>query len=134
MNRTRVILADDNAQIREVLRRFLECDWEVVGEAGNGQEAIDLCERLQPDVVLLDVTMPVLGGFEAAQTIKQRFAGIRILFVTQHSHKLYAEKAFNVGANGYVLKGKVHRDLADAIRLVSAGGTFASEEMRPRPH
>ncbi len=126
MTQPRLLIADDDALVREMLRKTVEADSEIVGEASNGLEAVAAAEQLRPDLVLLDVSMPVMGGFEAARRLHDRLPGLLIVFVSQHAEVAYADKAFSSGARGYVLKRAVIGELRDAIREVLAGGLFRS--------
>jgi len=126
MQSTRLLIADDDAAIRAMIRDFLENGCEIVGEAENGLEAVNAAEQLHPDIVLLDISMPVMGGFTAAKQLKQRMPSLAIIFVTQYPDPAYIEEAFRLGASGYVLKGSAVRDLVPAIDEVRAGGTFRS--------
>jgi DNA-binding NarL/FixJ family response regulator len=97
---------------------------EVVAEAENGQAAIDAGEALHPDVVFLDISMPVLDGFQAAVQFRRNLPSIRIIIVTSYSHKAYVEQAFLCGAQAYVVKGSAVFQVPDAIRAVMEGRTF----------
>lgn len=124
MPRIRVLIADDHALVREGVRALLTpCeDFEVVGEAADGQQAIEICRRLQPDVVLMDVAMPGLGGLEATLAIKNERPDTRILVLTQYDDREYVSRFLKAGASGYVLKRAAGSDLAAAIRAVHKGG------------
>jgi DNA-binding NarL/FixJ family response regulator len=126
MQSTRLLIADDDAAIRAMIRDFLNEDCEIVGEAENGAEAVDAAEQLHPDIVLMDISMPVMGGFAAAKQLKERMPDLLIIFVSQHPDPAYVEEAFRVGGSGYVLKRSAVRDLTTAIEHVRAGGTFRS--------
>ena len=126
MGRPRVLITDDHEAVRQVLGLTVQPECEVVGEATNGEEAIAETERLHPDLVLMDVSMPVMGGFEAARQMRERFPQLNIIFVSQHAEKAFADEAFRVGAKGYVLKRAVGQELTDAIRAVLAGGWYLS--------
>jgi two-component system nitrate/nitrite response regulator NarL len=99
---------------------------EVVAEAENGQIGVDTAERVQPDLVLLDVTMPVMSGFAAAKRLRERLPLVQIIFVSQHQDRLYAKKAFESGARGYVLKTAAATDLAAALEAIISHRTFLS--------
>jgi DNA-binding NarL/FixJ family response regulator len=123
----RVIIVDDNEPFRQCLRSITEsCGAEVVAEAEDGQMGVDTAERVQPDLVLLDVTMPVMSGFVAAQRMRERLPSVQIIFVSQHQDRLYADKAFESGADGYVLKRSAATDLAAALEAVLSHRTFRS--------
>ena len=122
----RVLLADDHAVLRAGLRVLLnaEEDIEVVGEAENGQQAVDMAHTLHPDVVLMDVTMPGMGGLEATRRIKAADPGIRVLALTMHDDASYLRDILKAGGSGYVLKEAASDELLSAIRAVYQGGTF----------
>ncbi|MFO0581404.1 MAG: response regulator transcription factor [Anaeromyxobacter sp.] len=122
--RIRVLLADDHAVLREGVRALLERqpDLEVVGEASDGQQAVDATARLDPDVVVMDVAMPGLGGLEAALELRRRGARARVLVLSQHDDPEYVRRLVRAGAAGYVLKRSAGTELAAAIRAVHRGG------------
>jgi DNA-binding NarL/FixJ family response regulator len=122
----RIVIADDHEATRYILRRIAEPECEVVDEVGNGLEAVQSAERLRPELVVLDVSMPVMGGVDAARLIHERFPEIHIIFASQHTTREYADEAFRVGAQGYIVKQAVASELAAAIRDVLAGKTFRS--------
>ncbi len=124
MPKIRVLIADDHALVREGIRALLALseDFEVVGEAADGQEAIEACRQLDPEVVLMDVAMPGLGGLEATLAIKNQNSRARILVLTQYDDREYVSRFLKAGASGYVLKRAAGSDLAAAIRAVHKGG------------
>jgi DNA-binding NarL/FixJ family response regulator len=121
-----VLLADDHAILRAGLRLLLDAqpDMKVVGETNDGLETLAGVEALQPDVILLDLTMPNLGGLDALPLLKQRAPGIRVLILTMHDNEGYLRQALQSGAAGYVLKGAVDSELLNAIRAVARGETY----------
>jgi len=125
---------DDHPVVREGLRTVLQrrpgC--EVVGEASDGVEALEKAENLQPNVMVLDVTMPRLNGLEVCRLARQRIPDIEILFVTQHDSALMMREALAAGAKGYVVKSNAARDLLDAIDVVSQHRVFTALA-RPNP-
>jgi len=122
----RLIIADDHAFFRTCLRRACadEPGLEVVGEAGTGQEALDLTAQLQPDVVLMDLEMPVLDGIQATRLIATRFPLVGVLILVTRRQDESLLQALRAGAQGYVLKGDEVQDLVAAIRCVGAGGAW----------
>ncbi|MDR7544548.1 MAG: response regulator transcription factor [Armatimonadota bacterium] len=122
----RVLIAEDHAIVREGIRRLLtaEPDIEVVGEAGDGEVAVDLAQSLRPDVVCLDVSMPRLNGVEATRQIKSLMPEVGIVILTMHEDEAYFYELVKAGASGYVLKRASARDLVDAVRAVASGHTF----------
>ncbi len=119
----RVLLVDDQSIIRQGLKALLELepDLQVVGGADNGQSAILQVEALQPDVVLMDIRMPVMDGIAATRSICQRFAGTKVLVLTTFDDDAYVAQALQVGASGYLLKDMPSEELAAAIRAVYKG-------------
>lgn len=124
----RVLIADDHAVVREGIRHVLafEDGFEVVGEAANGAEAVDLAAALQPDVIVLDLTMPVLTGLQAATRILERVPDARILVLSIHDHEEYILQSVRAGAQGYLRKDSSPSELRGAIRVIHEGGTFFS--------
>jgi len=122
----RVLLADDHAVLRAGLRALLsaEPDIEVVGEAADGQEAVALVERLKPDVVVMDITMPRLDGLRATRQITTHHPEIRVLVLTMHAEEQYLLQVLEAGGSGYVVKNSADRDLLEAIRVVHRGEAF----------
>lgn len=126
MSKIRVLVADDHALVREGISAFLKLsdDIEVVAEASDGIEAIEKTKKHRPDIVLLDISMPRLGGYEAALEIKKFDPGIKILVLTQYDDKEYISRFLKAGVSGYLLKRAVGSDLMTAIRSVKEGETY----------
>jgi DNA-binding NarL/FixJ family response regulator len=124
MSRIRVLVVDDHAVLRDGVSALLRAagDIEVVGEASSGEEAIEACGRLNPDLVLMDVGMPGLGGLEATLEIRRRHPHVRVLALTQHENPEYVRRFVKAGASGYVLKRSAGADLARSIRAAMQGG------------
>ncbi len=124
----KVILVDDHAVVRDGLRVTLEgyTDLRVIGDASNGAEAIRLAEKLQPDVVVLDIAMPQLNGIDAIAQIRQAAPSAQIVMLSMHSNPEYALRALDAGALGYVLKESAARQVADAIRAVHSHRRYLS--------
>jgi two-component system response regulator NreC len=124
MSRIRVAIADDHAIVREGIRALLAADGgiEVVGEASDGAEAIAIAEQVAPDVLLMDIAMPGLGGLEAAAAIHRAHPDVRILVLSQYDNPEYVRRFLRLGASGYVLKRAAGTELVAAIRAVARGG------------
>jgi NarL family two-component system response regulator LiaR len=132
-NAIRLMLVDDHTMVRRGLAAFLRIhpDLELVGEADNGREAIDLCERIQPDVVVMDLVMPEMDGTEATRAIRERWPHIQVLALTSFQERELVQGALRAGAIGYLLKNVSGEDLAEAIRAAYAGrSTLAPEALQ----
>ncbi|MHB0859009.1 MAG: response regulator transcription factor [Anaerolineae bacterium] len=127
----RVILADDHVVVRQGIRRFLEDtdDIQVVGEANDGEGALELIEAQQPDVAILDIRMHGMGGAEATRQIRARFPQVRILILTAYEEDPYVFALLRAGANGYILKTADADDLVQAVRAVYQGTSALSPEV-----
>lgn len=125
----RVLLVDDNGEMLTDLRDELSAEFEIAGTADNGEEAIREVLRLDPDVIVLDVTMPVMNGLQVASSLRGMQRRTKILFLTIHEEPEYISAAFSVGACGYVTKRRLASDLALAIREVSVGRNFLSPSL-----
>ncbi|MHB8669481.1 MAG: response regulator [Acidimicrobiales bacterium] len=126
----RLLLADDHRMLRESLRRTIEeHDVSVVGEAADGQRAVELAVELRPDVVLMDVTMPVLDGIEAARLVTERAVGTRVVMLTMHGDTDVLSAAMRAGAVGYLVKDCSTEELIRAIRLAADENTALSSEL-----
>jgi len=132
----RILLVDDHPIVRQGLRTLLEgrTGWEVVGEASDGVEALEKVDSLQPDVVVLDVTMPRMNGLEACRMIQQKpkTSGMEVLFVTQHDSPQMMREALDAGARGYVVKSNAARDLLEAVEAVSQHRVFTALARSPQ--
>jgi two-component system response regulator NreC len=124
----RIVLAEDHAVMRRGLRLVLEGqkDFQVVGEAGDGREAVALAESLKPNVAVLDITMPNMNGIEAASQISAKQVGVSIVVLSMHSDEGYVLRSLKAGARGYLLKESPEADFIQAIRSVSQGKAFFS--------
>ena len=122
--RPRVLLADDHTLVLEGLRRLLEDQCELVGMVEDGRALLDAAPRLAPDVILLDISMPLLNGLDAARRLRALVPRSRIIILTMHADPTYASEAFEAGAAGYVLKRSAASELADAIAAVLAGRRY----------
>jgi DNA-binding NarL/FixJ family response regulator len=128
--RIRLLLVDDHALVRAGIRALIEMieSVDVVGEAGNGAEALRSIERLKPHIVLLDITMPDMNGLEVLQKITSGFAGVRVIILTMHEAREYAVQALHFGAAGFIPKSAAAAELKDAIAMVMQGKTYVSAQ------
>ncbi|HEV1287859.1 MAG TPA: response regulator transcription factor [Bryobacteraceae bacterium] len=128
MKKIRILLADDHTVVRKGLRLLLESQdgFEVIADACDGRETVAFAEQHQPDVVVLDVAMPILNGIEAARQISAKFPNTAIVFLSMHSDESYVLKALKSGARAYLLKDSAEYDLIAAIKAVSEGKAFFS--------
>ena len=131
MDRIRVVIADDHGILREGIRALLASvpDIEVVGEAADGRAAVELCRKLDPDGVLMDIAMPGLGGLEATLQLKHDQPRTRVLVLTQYGDREYVHRFLQAGAAGFVLKKAAGSGLADSIRAVARGGLVLDPEV-----
>ena len=130
-NRIRLILADDHAVVRTGTRQLLERqpDFDIVGEASDGEEAVQLTHQLQPDVVVMDVRMPKVSGVEATRRIKTECPAVKVLVLTAHDDDEYVFALLQAGANGYLLKTAEFEELVKAIHTVAAGQSALAPEV-----
>lgn len=128
MNKIRILVVDDHPIVREGLCALLAVvgDMEVVGEAANGSEAIDMVRKLKPDVVLMDIAMPVMGGLEATRRICREFPKIKVLVLTQYDDKEYVLPVIEAGASGFISKAAASSELIIGIRAVYGGDSYLS--------
>jgi DNA-binding NarL/FixJ family response regulator len=134
MNRTiTVLLVDDHHLVRSGFRKLLEDDaaLSVVGEAGNGAEAIKLAEELKPDVVVMDMAMPELDGVQAILEIRRRHPKVEVLVLSMYGEDSYVRNAFQAGARGYLLKSALDMDLAAAVKAVAGGRQYCGQGVKP---
>jgi len=126
-----VFLADDHAIIREGLAALLKCDSfiSVVGSAANGRDAVQQILQLNPDVAILDISMPEMNGIEAAKQIRERAPHVRILILSMHSTAEHVFQALEAGVHGYLLKESVAQEIVHAVRTIHAGRRFLSTSM-----
>lgn len=122
----RILLVDDHSLVRRGFRRMLEDepDMEVVGEAGDGEEAIRLAEELTPQVVVMDCALPKINGLDATRQILEHSPETSILMLSMHSENTWVKQAIEAGAKGYILKNAMNLELGPAVRRVAAGGTI----------
>jgi len=132
----RVLLAEDHETVRQGLRLLLEeqDDIDVVGEAADGRAAVEKAQRLRPHVVILDLSMPEMGGLEAAKAIKRVAPDVRIVALTRHDDEAFVKELVAAGTNGYVLKQSRSNELLNAIRVVAKGGSYLDSALVARAH
>ena len=124
---TRIVLADDHVLVRQGLRSLLERErFQVMAEASDGQEAVRLVETHQPDIAILDISMPTLNGIDAARGLSRSAPKTKVILLTQHEEEQYIHEALEAGVKGYVLKNQVANDLIQAIRQVCRGEFYLS--------
>ncbi len=126
--KTRILLADDHTVVRQGFKMILSAhpDLEVVGEAGNGREAVERAAELKPDVVVMDVSMPELNGIEATRRIAEASPRTRVLALSMHKDAVYVREILRAGARGYLLKDSIESDLVAAVRAVGRGDGYLS--------
>ncbi|HET9401356.1 MAG TPA: response regulator transcription factor [Candidatus Acidoferrales bacterium] len=123
----KILIVDDHDVVRQGVRSILQRlrpDWEICGEATNGREATEAAEKFEPDILVLDITMPVMNGLEASRAIMKRGLHSRVLIFTMHEYDRLVDDVKRSGAQGYVQKSQAGRDLIRAIEALLAGGTF----------
>ena len=125
----RLVLADDHFGVRERIRDLVSAEHEVLAAFEDCESVLAAMEQLHPEVLLLDISMPVMGGFSLAEQVHHTWPATKIIFVSQHAEEAYVHKALDLGASGYVLKRSLVADLLPAIRDVSAGHTFVSPQL-----
>lgn len=129
-----VLLAEDHMVVREGLRKLLECekDMEVIGEASTGRQAVAMSLKLLPDVIVLDIAMPLMNGLEATRQIREVNPDAKVLILSAHSDDAYVERVLELGASGYLIKQTSAQFLSEAIRGVQKGGVFLSPAVAKR--
>lgn len=129
-----VLLADDHPIVRQGLRKLLEAepDFKIIGEASDGLEAVQLTERLKPDVLVLDLMMPGLNGMEVTRQVTQRSPGTRVIILSMHSNEAYVLQALRNGASGYVLKDSDPMEFVEGVREVISGRRYLSSPLSER--
>ena len=126
MTKPTVILADDHTLVVEGFRRLLEEHCALLATVGDGRALLEEVARQTPDIVILDISMPVLNGIDAARQLKATYPGLKLVFVTMHADAAYIRAAFNAGASAYLLKGSLGEELGQALRAVQAGGYYVT--------
>ena len=126
MKKPRILLADDHSLVLEGFRRILEDQCDVVGTAEDGRALLEAASRLKPNVVLLDISMPLLNGIDATRHLKKVSPDIKVIFVTMHADPAYLNEAFKAGASGYLLKRSAGTELIQAIQSVLGGNYYVT--------
>ena len=126
MTRARILLADDHSLVLEGIRKLIESRYDIVGAADNGDALVREAARTRPDLVVLDVSMPILNGIDAARAIKKEQPRVKLIFISMHANAVYVRKAIEAGACGYVLKSGASEELLTAIEQARLGHTYFS--------
>jgi DNA-binding NarL/FixJ family response regulator len=130
--RIRVLLAEDHTLVAEGLGRLIEAEFDLVGKADNGRAAVQAALQCRPDVVLLDISMPLLNGLEAARQIRTELPATRVIFLTMHADLAYVAEALHTGASGYLLKRSAVAELGEAIRTAASGRVYVTPQIASR--
>lgn len=130
MTRARILLADDHKVMREYVVRLLKKDFEIVGAFADGQAIVEAAAGLEPDICLLDISMPILSGIEVARRLNLTAASAKVIFLSIHEDPDFVQAALATGARGYVIKRCMGSDLTNAVKEVLAGRTFVSSSLR----
>jgi len=131
MKRARILLADDHSLILAGIRSLLEDHCELVGQVEDGRSLVDAALRQRPDLIILDVSMPILNGIDAARQIKRAWPGAKLLFLSMHANAVYLREALDAGGCGYVLKSSATEELRAAIRKVLKGEIYVARAFGP---
>jgi len=126
MDKVRVLLADDHPRFSEMLESLLFPDLEVIGKVGDGRALVEAALTLKPDIILTDISMPVLNGIDAVEELRKLGSATKVIFLTVHSDAEFVQSCLATGALGYIVKPRVALDLLPAIRRVLAGHVFVS--------
>jgi DNA-binding NarL/FixJ family response regulator len=129
MAKIRVLLADDHQAMREQVRSILSKDFDIIGAVGNGRDAVAEVLRLDPDVLVIDISMPVLNGLQAVSQLRSKKCGTKYVLLTVHEDSDFVAAAFSAGASAYVTKSRVGTDLVPAIRETLEGRTYISQSI-----
>jgi len=127
--RPRILLGDDHVLVVEGFRRILQAAFDVAGTAADGPTLVNEALRLKPDVILIDISLPLMNGIEAARQIKKEMPAARLIFLTMHSDLTYLRDALALGASGYLLKSAAGKELVNAVREVLAGRNYVTPEI-----
>lgn len=126
MNRPRVLLADDHRLLREAFARLLESECEVVGAVADGRALLEAAPRLRPDIVVVDITMPLLNGMDAARQLKRLMPAVKVIFLTVNEDPDLAAEAFRAGGSAFLLKNSAASELVQAIQVTMQGGSYVT--------
>jgi len=126
MSRIRLLLADDHVMFAEGLQSLLRDEFDLLGTAGNGEELVEATLQLNPELILVDISMPILNGFDAVREIRKRGSEAKVIFLTMHNDATLLAEAFRCGASGYVLKQAAGEELVTAIKEVAQGNNYVS--------
>lgn len=130
MSRKRILLADDHVAMLEEVRALLDRDYEIVGAVQNGQTLVEAAQKLNPDLIISDISMPVMTGFEAAAKLRTLGIQAKLIFLTVQSAPAYLKKARSLGADGYVLKAYTNEELTTAVSTVLTGNIYISPQLK----
>jgi DNA-binding NarL/FixJ family response regulator len=133
MKPIRVLIADDHKMFTQGLQRLLEGDFELVGAVADGQALIDAAERLRPDIIVADISMPIMNGLDSVRRLKEKGTSAKVIFLTMHADPLLLAEAFACGASGYVLKQSAGEELILAIEQVLDGRKYVTPLLRETP-
>jgi DNA-binding NarL/FixJ family response regulator len=131
MKRARILLADDHSITLAGIQSLLEPNWELVGQVRDGRALVEAALRLRPDLIILDVSMPLLNGIDAAKQIRTEWQAAKLLFVTMHANAMYLREAMRSGASGYLLKSSAAEELRPAVRKILRGGIYIAPAFGP---
>ncbi|HSE30000.1 MAG TPA: response regulator transcription factor [Pyrinomonadaceae bacterium] len=126
MNRIRLILADDHTMFAQGLESLLDEEFELLGTVGNGLDLVDAAQRLNPEVIIVDISMPLVNGFDAVRKIRENGSDAKVIFLTMHDDDTLVEEAFRCGGSGYVLKQAAGEELVEAIKQVAQGNRYVT--------
>jgi DNA-binding NarL/FixJ family response regulator len=129
-NRARILIADDHTLVADLCRKLLETEFEIVGTVGNGRAVVRTAGELKPDVIVLDIAMPILNGLDAARQVKQILPTVKLIFLTMNSDIKLAAEAFRCGASGYLLKTSAASELVTAVRETLRGMSYMTRVFR----
>ncbi|MDT7043715.1 response regulator transcription factor [Candidatus Nitronereus thalassa] len=129
----RIVLADDHVLVAEGIQQLLASEFDLVGLVGDGRALLDMIQELQPDIALVDISLPLLNGFDAVRQVKKISPNIKIVFLTMHDDKTFVEEAFRVGACGYILKESAISELVFALHEITAGRNYVTPSLAQEP-